>query len=163
MAFNPETLQLYRRRLLPQECILLKDDVILRADDEVIITKWNTLNPKPAFHHGCSCYFLQEGIKVSKFYRADNSLLYWYCDIVAYDCQPEQNTLLVTDLLADVIIYPDGHYKVVDLDELAEAMERGLITPALMTSCLRSLNSLLTLLYRDKFDRLQSYLNNMGL
>lgn len=163
MSFNPETLQLYRKRLLPEECILLKDDVILRADDAVIITKWNTLNPKVAFDHGCSCYFLKEGIKVSKFYRADDSLLYWYCDIVDYHFQPEENTLVVTDLLADVIIYPDGHYKVVDLDELAEALERDLITPSLMTSCLRNLNYLLTLLYRDKFDRLQSYLNNMGL
>ena len=65
--------------------------------------------------------------------------------------------------MADVIIYPDGRMKVVDLDELAEAMEENLITKEQMISCLRSLNHLLSLIYRDKFDRLQSYLDNLGL
>ena len=50
-----------------------------------------------------------------------------------------------------------------DLDELAEALERGLITKEQMTSCLRNLNHLLSLIYRDKFDRLQTRLNSLGL
>ncbi len=156
-----ETLKLYRKRILPAECILLKDDVILRADDEVIITKWNTLNPKNDFSHGVSCYFLKEGIKVSKFYRRDNSLLFWYCDIVDYDYRKEENTMIVTDLLADVIVQQDGSYKVVDLDELADASERGLISQELMGTCLRNLDKLLSLIYRDKFDRLQAYLSEL--
>ena len=163
MSFNPETLQLYRKRLLPEECILLKDDVILRADDAVIITKWNTLNPKAAFDHGCSCYFLREGIKVSKIYREDGTLVYWYCDIVDFSFEESTETLTVTDLLADVILYPEGRMEVVDLDELAEAMERELITKEQMTTCLRNLNHLLSMIYRDKFDRLQTRLNSLGL
>lgn len=156
-------LQIYRKRLLPAECILLKDDVIVEANDEVIITKWNTLNPKTTFDHGSSCYFLEEGIKVSKFYRSDGSLLYWYCDIVDYDFQPSENILTVTDLLADVILYPDGRVKVMDLDELAEALDCKLITPKLMSACLRRLHNLLSLIDRDKFDRLQDRLNKLGL
>lgn len=155
--------KLYRRRLIPAECLLLKDDVIVEQNDEVIITKWNTLRPKPDFSHGCSCYFLKEGIKVSKIYRADNSLVYWYCDIVDYDYDEAEQALTVTDLLADVIIYPEGRMKVVDLDELAEAMERELITKEQMTTCLRNLNHLLTMIYRDKFDRIQARLNHPGL
>ena len=54
--------KIYRRRIIPRDCILLKDDVIVAQDDETVITKWNTLNPKPAFSHGCSCFFLKEGI-----------------------------------------------------------------------------------------------------
>ncbi len=158
---NP--LQIYRRRIIPSECILLKDDEIIRADDEVVITKWNTLHPKHDFSHGCSCYFLKQGIKVSKFYRADNSLLYWYCDIVDYAFDSAENTLIVTDLLADVIVYPNGSVKVMDLDELADALDRGLISASLMSLCLKRLNSLLTLIYRDKFDRLQSCLDNNSL
>lgn len=154
---------LYRRRLIPSECILLKDDIIVEQNDEFLITKWNTINPKPNFSHGCSCYFLREGIKVSKIYRSDNTLLYWYCDIVDYDFDPADSSLTVTDLLADVILYPDGHMEVADLDELAEAMERNLITKEQMTTCLRNLNHLLTVIYRDKFDRLQSRLNSLGL
>ena len=155
--------KLYRKRLIPPECLLLKDDIIVFQDDEVIITKWNTLKPKTDFSHGSSCYFLKKGIKVSKIYRADGSLLHWYCDIVEFFYDENQGALTVTDLLADVIISPEGHMKVVDLDELAEAMERNMITKEQMTVCLRSLNHLLTLVYRDKFDRLQARLDSLGL
>lgn len=155
--------KLYRQRLIPAECILLKDDIIVFQDEEVIITKWNTINPKTEFSHGCSCYFLKEGLKVSKMYRADESLLHWYCDIVDYSYNQEEESLTVIDLLADVIISPSGRMKVVDLDELAEAMERGLITKEQMTTCLRNLNHLLTTIYRDKFDRLQARLDSLGL
>ena len=155
--------KLYRQRLIPEECILLKDDIIVAQDDEVLITKWNTINPKTQFSHGCSCYFFKEGIKVSKMYRADGSLLHWYCDIVDYSYDETEESLTVVDLLADVIISPEGRMKVVDLDELAEALERDLITKEQMTTCLRNLNHLLTLLYRDKFDRLQARLDSLGL
>ena len=155
--------KLYRRRLIPPECILLKDDIILEQNDEFIITKWNTIHPKPDFSHGCSCYFLREGIKVSKIYREDGSLVYWYCDIVDFSFEESTETLTVTDLLADVILYPEGRMEVVDLDELAEAMERELITKEQMTTCLRNLNHLLSMIYRDKFDRLQTRLNSLGL
>lgn len=155
--------KIYRKRILPSECILLKDDIIVTQDDEVLVTKWNTLNPKTSFSHGASCYFFKEGFKVSKFYRSDGSLLYWYCDIVEYSFTPAESSVTYTDLLADVIIRPDGSFEVVDLDELAEVMEQDLITKKQMTSCLRSLNHLLTLIYRDKFDRLQSRLDSLGL
>ena len=154
---------LYRKRIIPPETVLLKDDVIVEQNDEFIITKWNTLNPKTEFSHGCSCYFLREGLKVSKMYRPDGSLLRWYCDIVEFEADEENHSLIVTDLLADVILYPDGRMEVADLDELAEAMERDLITKEQMTSCLRSLNHLLSMIYRDKFDRLQSRLDRLGL
>lgn len=154
---------LYRRRLIPMECIPLRDDVIVVQNSEFIVTKWNSLHPRQDFSHGSSCYFLREGIKVSKIYSADNTLLRWYCDIVDYTFQPEDSSLTVTDLLADVILYPDGRMEVVDLDELAEALERGLITKEQMTACLRSLDHLLTVIYRDKFDRLTAPLEQLGL
>ncbi len=66
---------LYRRRIIPDECILLKDDVILSCDEERIVTSWHALHPKKDLHHGGSCYFLKEGFKVSKFCRMDGSLL----------------------------------------------------------------------------------------
>lgn len=155
--------RIYRKRIIPSESILLKDDIIVMQNDEAIVTKWNTLNPKTTFSHGCSCFFLSEGIKVSKIYRSDNTLLYWYCDIGEYAFDPEMHTMTFTDLLADVIVYPEGTVEVTDLDELAEALERDLITKEQMTSCLRNLNHLLSLIYRDKFDRLQAHLNSLGL
>lgn len=156
-------LQLYRKRLIPAECILLKDDIIVKHTGDLIITSWKTLNPKIAFSHGCSCYFLQEGFKISKFYRQDNSLLYWYCDIVEYTQDDTAHTLTATDLLADVIVYPDGRTKVVDLDELAQAFETGLLSAAQLSAALRCLNRLLTYIYKDKFDQLQAPIESLGL
>lgn len=160
---NHSNLQLYRKRYIPAECIPLKDDVIVEQTEDYILTTWHTINPKTHFNHGSSCYLLKEGLKISKFYRSDNSLLFWYCDIVEYEFNDAGDTLTVTDLLADVILYPDGHMKVVDLDELAEALEKNLITQKQMTASLRQLDHLLSMVYRDKFDRLQAILNDRGL
>ena len=149
-----ENLILYRKRLIPDECVLLKDDTILMCDDEMIITKWNTLRPKRDLHHGYSCYFLKEGFKVSKYLNEDGALFCWYCDIVDYDYEEKSNTLIATDLLADVIIYPDGYVKVVDLDELASAIEMNLCDTKKVTDALKHLDHLLQFIYEDKFDYL---------
>lgn len=84
---------LYRKRIIPEECILLKDDIILSWDSERIVTKWHALKPKKDLHHGYSCYFLKEGYKVSKFYRADDSLLYYYCDIITSEYQRDRHSI----------------------------------------------------------------------
>lgn len=151
---------LYRRRIIPEECILLKDDVILSCDEERIITSWNALHPKKDLHHGMSCYFLKEGFKISKFCYEDGSLLYWYCDIVDYNYNSVDNSLIVTDLLADVIIYPDGFVKVVDLEELVTALESRSISLDTLKSSLLRLDRLLGLIYSNQFDTLKAYIEN---
>lgn len=150
--------ELYRRRLIPEQLIPLKDDVILHCDNEIIVTKWKTLNPKPQFSHGASCYFLKKGIKVSKFYMTGGELLYWYCDIVDYAYEEEQNRLTVTDLLADVIVHPDGSYKVVDLDEMGEAFETGVLPGDLLKTGLIRLDRLLRDIYSGEFKEMQRLL-----
>ena len=70
-----EKLKIFRKRIIPAECILLDKDIIVERTDEHIITSWHTIRPKDEFDHGTSCYFLNDGIKVSKFYRSDGSLL----------------------------------------------------------------------------------------
>lgn len=153
-----QDLKLFRKRIIPDECIFLKDDVILFSDENMIVTKWNVIKPKKDLHHGYSCYFLKEGFKVSKFYKEDNSLLYWYCDIVDYDYKKEENTLTATDLLADVAILPDGSVRVVDLDELAEVLNNGALPVPMVGLALERLNHLLVLIYSGKFDRLKIHI-----
>lgn len=140
---------LYRKRLIPSECILLKDDVILYCDASIIVTSWKAFRPKPNLSYGYSCYYIKENYKVSKFYRADGSFAYWYCDIVSYEENSADNILTVTDLLADVIVHPDGRIRVVDLDELSEAFEKNLIDAAMLKKSLLSLNRLLNEIYSD--------------
>lgn len=137
---------IYRKRLIPNECIPLKNDIILYADDSILITKWNTLKPRSDFHHGYSCYYLKEGCKVSRFYKEDGSLLYWYCDIITHTVENENN-LIITDLLADVIIYPDDFVQVLDLDELCDAKEKGLITENQFFLSIKQLGCLLDTIY----------------
>lgn len=144
-------LKLYRQRFIPQEKILLKDDLIVSHTKDLLITSWKTLNPKISFSHGASCYYLKEGIKVSKFYRSDGTLLYYYCDIIETQYDEADNSLTVIDLLADVIIYPDSTVHVLDLDELARAQEQGLIDIARMRSALYKLNRLLTAIQGGHF------------
>lgn len=149
---------LYRRRIIPDECILLKGDEILSADEDRIVTKWNTLKPRSDFHHGYSCYFLKEGFKISRFLREDDTLVYWYCDIVDFDHRELTNELVVTDLLADVIVYPDNFVKVVDIDELVTALDAKLITADILKAALLRLDKLLSIIYAGKFDELTKYL-----
>ena len=63
-----QTLKLYRKRYIPNESILLKDDNILFADDKLIITSWKTLKPRKDISYGYSAYFIDKGFKVSKMF-----------------------------------------------------------------------------------------------
>ncbi len=146
---------LYRKRLIPEECILLKDDTVLYRDDRIIVTGWNSLKPRKDLHHGSSCYYLTEGFKVSRFCKEDDSMLYWYCDIVDYDYDEGTDTYVVTDLLADVIVYPDGFVKIVDLGELVSAQEAGLLTGDMLNAAILRLNHLLEIIYAGDFDKLK--------
>lgn len=146
--------RLYRKRIIPEECVLLKDDIILYWDERIIVTKWNALHPKKDLHHGYSCYFLKEGYKVSKFLAEDDSLIYWYCDIMDYEAGEESGDWIFRDLLADVLVYPDGFVKVVDLDEFEEALENGGITVDDMKHAIVSLSNLLKIIYAGDFDKL---------
>ena len=51
---------LYRKRIIPEEMILLKDDEILHLDSRIIVTKWDSLKPRKDFSNGISAYFLND-------------------------------------------------------------------------------------------------------
>lgn len=148
---------LYRKRIIPEECIPLKDDQIISYEDHKLITLWHALKPKKDLHHGISCYFFEEGFKVSKFYQANGTLLYWYCDIIDHTFDVSSNDLVVTDLLADVIIYPDGFVKVVDIDEMVDALEKGGISLEQLKRSLKQLDHLLQLIYSGAFKDCMHY------
>lgn len=152
---------LYRQRVIPKECIHLKDDVVLFRSRDYILTSWNTIRPKKDLHHGLSCYFLKEGYKVSKFYTREHTLIRWYCDIVQHTYDADSDTYIFKDLLADVIVYPDSSIKVDDLDELADAFEEGLISKAELTASLRAANRLLRQIYEGEFETIQDEINRL--
>lgn len=150
---------LYRKRLIPSETLLLKDDIMLYRDERRIITRWNTIRPKKSLHHGFSCYLLDKGVKVNKFYDHSDNLICWYCDIISHSYDPSSDTYIFTDLLADVLLYPDGRLKVVDLDEMADAVEQGLLSEEMLLKGLRRTNWLLTKIYDGSFAEIQEFIN----
>lgn len=150
---------LYRRRLIPNECILLDSDEILLMENNTIVTRWNTIRPKKDLCRGLSAYYLEHGIKVSKFYDRENRLICWYCDVITHTYDPQENAYVMIDLLADVIVNPDGSIRVVDLDELAEAAEKKLLSTEQLLLSLRQLDWLLRILYSGRFSELQKLVN----
>ena len=142
-----EVPKLYRKRYMPSEIVHLKDDIIMYREGNVMVTKWDVLHPKAKFSHGVSCYYMDKGWKISKFLNKDDKLVYYYCDIIDTTYNEEENFYVFTDLLADVIIYEDGFVKVVDLGEIAEALEEGIITDREAKLSLSRLDALLEVIY----------------
>ena len=144
-----DNIKLYRKRYIPNETVFLKDDEIISADSETIVTKWDTLKPRKDFAKGISVYYLKNGYKVSKMINNDNKTVYYYCDIIEPVYNEDDNSYVFNDLLADVKVFTDGKIEVVDLDELAEAFENGFITSSQLSKALRQLNDLLNTIYKN--------------
>lgn len=158
-----EPLRLYRKRYIPNEIVDLKEDEIVYRDDSVLITQWKVLHPKPNFSHGCSCYFLDKGWKVSKFLNEKGELVYYYCDIIDTEYRETENVYIFTDLLADVIVERDGFVKVVDLAEIADALEAGILSEREARLALRRLDALLEVIYSGDFSALLHKLEGRGI
>ncbi len=153
---------LFRRRLIPDECIVLKNDKILYNENNFLVTVWDTLKPKATLSHGISLYDIDKGFKISKFFDHEDNFICWYCDIIETDYDPDTDTYVFTDLLADVLVYPNGTVKVVDLDELSEAFMQGLISKEQLNDSLHKTDALLKIIYNGDFkeytDWIDSYL-----
>lgn len=154
-------ISLYRRRFIPDEKILLKDDELVSIDDEKIVTRWQVLTKRHDFTHGASCYYIKEGFKISKFLDEYNNLVYWYCDIIETKYNEKENSYTFNDLLIDVIIDTKGFVKVVDIDEIAVAMKKQLLTNEQIIFAMETTEKLLNIIYSGKFDKYSEVIKNI--
>ena len=83
-----------------------------------------------------------------------------YCDIVEPQIDSETGMYIFTDLLIDILIYPDGHVEVLDLDEFADMMEQKILSDSLSIEALRRTNHLLSLIYSGNFSKLAKYIED---
>ena len=152
-------LQLFRKRHIPKECIPLKNDRVLFVDDSRLVTSWNVLKPRSDFASGISLFDFEKHWKITRVAKADGSLYHWYCDImkvhISEDKESDTSTYLMEDLLIDIVIEPDGSVHVLDLDEAAEAFEKGLITGADLTLALNAADALLRIIRSGEFEEYQ--------
>ena len=154
-----DQIRLFRRRYLPDEITELKDDKVLSLSEDLLITSWDSLRPRDDFSSGVSAYFINLGVKVSKIYTADGTLVHWYCDINEPEIHKEDRTYIFHDLLIDVVVAPDGSTRVVDMDEFADMLEQGVISQPLGIHALRRTDHLLRLIYSGNFSQLTSYID----
>lgn len=159
--FSLNNISLYRRRFIPDEKILLKDDELVSIDDEKIVTRWQVLTKRHDFTHGASCYYIKEGFKISKFLDEYNNLVYWYCDIIETKYNEKENSYTFNDLLIDVIIDTKGFVKVVDIDEIAVAMKKQLLTNEQIIFAMETTEKLLNIIYSGKFDKYSEVIKNI--
>lgn len=152
--------KLYRKRYYPMECILLKDDRILYHGEHILVTAWRSLHPKKDLATGVSAYFPEEGFKISKFIDHSGDLLLWYCDIISHEPHPDGGTVF-TDLLVDVVVRRDGTVRVLDLDEAAQMLAAGIITPAQLSDCLQKTDRLLHIIYDGHFSKITGWINEI--
>lgn len=152
MADLSET-TIIRRRFIPDECIELNKDHIYELTPSRILTAWQSIKPRADISGGISAYYPEQGFKISRIYDHEHRPIYWYCDIISMHLTPGR--IYFEDLLLDVVLTTDGQIKILDSDELADALEQGLISQEMACIALRRLNDLLNHIYKGSFSTLQ--------
>ena len=89
--------------------------------------------------------FLKMGSRLVNSMIRSGNFLYWYCDIIDYDYDEEKDSYIFIDLLVDVKI-TNGKIEVLDLDELKEALDNGLIDDARFLRAINKLNQLIRII-----------------
>ena len=145
-------MKLFRRRFIPNEIIDISGDEVVFRDDKKLITRWLPIKPRPDIGSGMSCIYFDKGIKISKIFDKFGNFKHWYCDIIKHEYIKKEDKYIVTDLLVDVVVYPDGHYEVLDLEELDEALKENLISLEVKEEALDKLNSLLDVIKQGEFE-----------
>ena len=84
-------------------------------------------------------------------YDGEDNLVYWYCDIIETVHEEGSLKYVFNDLLIDVLVYPDGFVKVVDMDEFADVMDEKRLDNSVIAQALRSADALLQVIYSGKF------------
>lgn len=140
-----------RRRYIPYETVDITRDELIYRDENLLITRWDAIKPRQDFSGGISYAFLNEGFKAGRFYDNEGRFLYWYCDIIDVQYDEENDIYTLIDLLVDIKLMPDGAVRVLDADELAQALEQKLITTEQACNALKSLDKVLKMIYDGKF------------
>jgi hypothetical protein len=91
----------------------------------------------------------------------NDNVLYWYCDIIQTDVDKETNTYTFNDLLVDVLVYPNGFVKVVDVDEVALAIKENILDKATIEQLMLRLDNLLNIIYNGEFDKYKACIETL--
>lgn len=142
-------MKIFRKRYIPNEIVDISSDEVVYKDEKLIVTKWVPIKPRNDMARGISYTMLDKGWKISKFFDKNDEFMFWYCDIIEHTY--ENDTYILTDLLVDLKVFPDGSYEVLDLDELEEALQNGIITKEQKEDAINKLNGLIQVVKSGEF------------
>lgn len=102
-------------------------------------------------------YDYNSKVKLTAIYDGNNKIVEWYFDI-AKEIGKENNIPYEEDLYLDVVVTPGGEVKLLDEDELKDALESGQITNLDYENAYKEANKLVDKL-NNKKDELQEFTN----
>lgn len=119
---------LLKHKLVPQGTVDITNDKILFFDGNFLVTQWKPENSNMNISSAISLVSIKDGYQISKKFDSNNKFVYWYCDIVKTKWTKETSCLEITDLIIDLVVFPNYQVNCIDLDELTDAKEKGLIS-----------------------------------
>ncbi|PIQ25588.1 hypothetical protein COW36_21330 [bacterium (Candidatus Blackallbacteria) CG17_big_fil_post_rev_8_21_14_2_50_48_46] len=129
-------LPIRKQKLHPVREVNLSGDTWLHQDEHLCVSYWHLPRTESdQVAHTLTLTIFDEAIQIHSKHNAAGERLYWYCDLL--EVKRDEGGWHLTDLLLDVVVFPDGSTRMLDLGELAEALEEGGIHPQQAAQALR--------------------------
>ena len=99
-------------------------------------------------------YLLKRGIGVMTncHFRSPYQDWQWYFHVADFYFDAARDSWIMKDLFCDIIVHRDGfHHRILDLHDLGDALDLGLITPADASQILRHTDSIVTQIAHGEF------------
>lgn len=141
----------FKRKFFPPITFDISNDELHYHNDDIMVTSWIPENSDMGVAKAVSVFFLKEGFQISKKFDKKGNFLYWYCDIIAIEQNTQENSITFVDLIADVVVLPNGQVELIDLDEFADAIEKNIIEREYIAQAVRSMHNLLEYIYKQDF------------
>ena len=90
-------MKIYRKRFIPDEIVDISSDEVIKRTEDLIVTKWLPIKPREDIGSGVSYTFFKDGYKISEIYNKNGDFIYWYCDIIDYTYEKEQDEYIFID------------------------------------------------------------------
>ena len=145
---------------LPDNVLDLHDELVYRSK-EIIVGKSQirsahsvVFDEKTVLTSGYEIvYFeiMRKWFSVGKIRDLDGKHTGYYCDIITPPRLLEHSAVEITDLFLDLWVSPDLRYKVLDEEELEDALEKGWITKPLYQKSRIELEKLVNSVKRGDF------------
>jgi predicted RNA-binding protein associated with RNAse of E/G family len=159
--FEEQQMRFHTRYVrLPDNVLDLYDDLVFRSERVIVgrsrISSANSVvfDGKVVLASGYQIvYFdmMREWFSVGKIRDLDGQHTGYYCDIITSPRLLEGGVVEITDLFLDLWVAPDLRYKVLDEEELEDALKKGWVTKQLHETAKKELKKLIALVEERKF------------